>query len=273
MNRLDLTAEVSRILGDLLLEGTIDTASGSGIADTDIIFPNAGQLRGKEVYIHTTITGSQRQARIIATYPGAGSLSVTPSFNPVPTVGDQYFIFDRFRYSDIEGALDSAIRRAREIHLIDGLGTLSLVATQWEYAVPSGLRFIHSLRVVPSGNTDFELDDTWPIERYAWAVKTNPNGSRIISFDPRFIDVADMDNDIVQVLGHRRPNDMTVPTVESEIPENFLINHAAAILCMRRLGEGAEWIERYKYFRGESLRNEGILNHYPRPNSVLCENI
>ena len=269
MNKIDLVAEVSRILGDLLLEGTIDSASGSGIADTDIIFPNAGQLRGKEVFIHTGVGASQ--SRVIATYPGIGTISVTPSFSPVPTVGDRYFLFDRFRWSDIRGALDSAIRRAREIHLIDGMGTLSLVATQWEYAVPSGLRFIHSLRVVPSGNTDFELDDTWPIERYAWAVKTNPNGSRIISFDPRFIDVADMDNDIVQVLGHRKPNDMAVATVESEIPENFLINHAAAILCMRRLGEGPEWIERYKYFRGESLRNEGMLNHYARPNSVLVE--
>ena len=273
MNRLDLTRAIAQVLGDLLLDATIDGASSTIINDTELVFANPGQLRGKELYIYANVAGTTRQARTIATYPGLGTLSVIPSFNPIPTIGDKYFVFDRFRYSEIEGALDSAIRRGREIHLIESLGTLSLVATQWEYAVPSGLRFIHSLRVVPSGNTDFELNDTWPIERYAWAVKINPNGSRIISFDPRFIDIADMGNDIVQVLGHRKPNNMAIPTVESEIPENFLVNHAASLLCLSRLGEGPEWLEKHRYFRGESLRNEGILNHYPRPNSILVENI
>ena len=268
MDRIAIETAVARLLGDLLLEGTIDSATTTQIADTELVFALAGQLRGNDLYIHTaTSVTLAHQFRVVATSL-VGSISVTPAFTIAPTVGDKYNLYSKFKHSDYLNAFNTAIRRAREIGMVEAIATLGLIATQWEYAVPSGFKYIHEIRVIPSVNTDYDLDDTYPLPRGSWLVRTMPNGTQVIAFDPRFVDLDDIDKEIAHVYGQRKPNDMIVPTANSEVPENFLIYQTAALLALQKITEGPEWDTRYKYFVTEARKAEGAIRRAPRPGSV-----
>ncbi len=268
MNRIEVETAVARLLGDLLLEGTVDTANTSSIADTELVFALPGQLRGNDLYIHTaTSVTLAHQSRVVATSL-VGSIGVTPAFTISPTTGDKYNLYNKFKHADYLNAFNTAIRRAREIGMVEAIATLGLVATQWEYAVPSGFKYIHEIRVVPSANTNYELETTFPLPRGSWLVRTMPNGTQVIAFDPRFVDMGGIDKEIAHVYGQRKPDDMTVPTANSEVPENFLIYQTAALLALQKIVEGTEWDTRYKYFITEARKAEGAIRRAPRPNSV-----
>ena len=268
MNKIQIETAIARVLGDLLLEGIVDAATGSVISDTELIFTESGQLRGKDLYIHTGAVASSPQARTIASYL-VGSLGVVPAFSPVPTIGDKYNIYDRYKHSDYSDAIDSAMRLARLIHLIDYVGTLAIVATQWEYAVPSGFKYIQSLRIVPSVGTDYADDTAFGLDRNMWRVDSKVSGSRVIVFDPRFIDLDDYDDEIVLVSGQRKPIDFTVPTQNSEVPDDFLIMKAASIIAQRKLDSEADRA-RYGVLVSEASKLEKLVFRYAHPGSVLA---
>ena len=269
MNRNELQTAIARLLGDLLLEGTVDAGTTSGIADTELAFSLADQLKGKELAIMSAASPTLAGVSRTISASSVGSLSLTPSLPAAPTAGDTYHIYSSFKYQDYKQAIDEAVRRARDIHLIDASATLSIVATQWEYAVPSGFRYISDMWFVPSGSLDYADQDTaFRIPRSAWLVKANPAGSKVIAFDPRIIDLDDWDDELIRLYGQRRPAELSVGTTVSEIPESYLIQKAMSLLTLRKLGYGAEWAARFGYHNTEALRLERSIFRARRANAV-----
>ena len=238
MNRKQIEIAVARLLGDLLLDGTVDAATSVAVADSDLVFPEAGLLRGMEFYLHTSaIPTINDLARAIAT-SALGTIGLIPSLPAAPTLGDGYSIYQKFRHSEYVSAIEESMRRARELYLKDFSATFSIVATQWEYTVPSGFRYVNSIIIIPSLSTsDFDTGNYEPISQPSWFVRVAPNGSRLISFRPGYVDLDGYDDYTAIVIGQRRPVDFTggAPTQSSEVPESYIIHRAAEILNWRGL--------------------------------------
>lgn len=240
MNRQDLETSIARILGDLLIEGIVDSGNGNSIADTELVFAETGLLRGMDIHFkQTTSPTISDLARTIATY-SQGSLGFIPSLAFAPTVGDTYNIYKSLRHADYKAAIEDAHRRASELYLVETSATLALVATQWEYAVPSGFKYIHSIRLVPSVGTDYETLDSLgfniyqQLDRGSWTVRTLPNGSRVIAFDPRYLSLDNYNNYAAIVEGQRRPGSLSSPTFSIEPAiDGYIFASARAMLAPR----------------------------------------
>lgn len=268
MNRMEIETAVSRLLGDLLLEGTVDAASQSIITDSDIIFPESSLLRGMDIYLKATTSPTIADTSRVIASSAQGSVGIVPTLGIAPTVGDTYNIYRSLRHADYLAAINTALRTARELHLVPFSATLGLVATQWEYAVPVGFRYISSLWIVPSANTDYTLDNYKKLERASWNVRINPAGSRVINFDPRLIDLDDYDNEIVVLRGQRVISSITSATynIETEL-EDYLVHKAATLLQLPGAKSELD-IVKYRALLADTDRLERRITSFVFPNSV-----
>ena len=271
MTRDEIITQVSQLLGDLLLEGSVDTADRTYIADTDLVFDLTNRLKGKEVYFLVGTNPNMGEVRAIKSY-GVGTLEVTPSLSVAPTTGQPYHIYEHFRYKDYQRTIEESVRQARERYLIDMEATLALIATAYEYCVPSGFRYVHDIWVVPSSSVPTSVDyadqdSAFRLPRNSWQVKAQVSGSRVIAFDPRIVDLDDWNEETIRVMGQRRPAELGA-TQSCEIPEGYVINKSLAMLALRRIGEGPKWPQMFGYYASEASRLERQINTSRRSNSV-----
>ena len=143
---------------------------------------------------------------------------------------------------------------ARLLHLQEKVATMQLVATQYEYPVPSGFEYISLLRLVPSGYTDYSSDDEvnriFELPPRYWRIEPNAKGTYVIVFDSRKINLSNFDEEWVNVLGQVKPD--IASTDNATIPEDleeFIINGASVLLASQRIGEGQEWRIKFQVFR------------------------
>lgn len=260
MNKIELAKSIALMLGDLIVDGVMDTSDPTPGLFFDVghlAFTLESQPVGKMVYIHEGI-GAGQQGHISAYTTGSNGLTIIPSFSVAPSLNSKYYIFDRYTWSDYSEAIDSAVRRARRLSLIDMTATLALVATQWAYAVPSGLRFVDSLTLVPSGSTDYTNTTRGLLHRNTWGIKPNPVGTYLIHFDPMFINLDDHDNKLIQVGGQRRPTLLSAPTTDSEVPDEYVIDIAKIELLLIRETDPQE---RFTLRRERTLLERKMFSH------------
>ena len=280
MEKRDIEYAVAMMLGDLLLDGKITaigtSSDGRYIEDSRMVYPLADQLVGKELYIHTSAIASASDlfSTITKFIPGSNAASLTPDFSPaVPTVADRYFIYNRFRHDDYGFAINQALRQLRHTTLLPMMATMELVGTQFEYAVPSGFKYLNSIYLVPSGSTDYQdWWDSYRLPRNSWEVRANPAGSMTLVFDPAYIDLDDYDEELVHVLGQRRPAEL--PDYNSETDshqdyENYITNKAASLLAITKLRESQDWVALFSATNMEAMRLERRLTSRVEPDSVL----
>lgn len=265
MNKIELMAAISRNLGDLVMDGTVSTSnvSRSIFYDTALVAEVDNQFKGHFLYLHTFQTvGVDGEAVVVkANVVGSNSIEVVPSFSmAVPTLGDGYYMTKRFDRAAYDGVIDAAVRRVREYYLIPFAASLSMVASQWSYPVPSGFKYINELVMVPTGHTDYSDALHWrPLFPDSWSVKVNPAGSYMIELDPRLADPDMYDSGVVMVRGQRRPVSLTGVTINvegGEVVNDFIIHYAAMELANRRITDDQEFVQKFHNHRRIA---EGLL--------------
>ena len=258
MDRTTIIKAVARNLGDLIVDTIPASLTGSSIDALKLIHPNPRQLQGKDFYIFTGAGAGQNRT--------TGSLDTANRrmffqevFVTMPSINSAFAVFDHWTKPDYDSAIARAIGVARIKHLETKVATLAVVGTQYEYAVPSGFEYISTLRIVPSGNTDYAADDE--VERIFelapryWTVRPNPLGTWVIAFDARKISLDDFDEEWLNVVGQAKP--VVGATDNATIPvalEEYVIADASMLLSSQRISEGVEWRNKFGIFR--QLTNE-----------------
>jgi hypothetical protein len=188
MDKIGAIKAVARNLQDLVIDASPASLTGSSLMFDELIHPNSGQLRGNWAYIYDGA--------------GAGQERVTGSFNPTknelvfaqvfastPSLNSSVIVTKTWSKSDYENSVDRAFGIAKQSFLEEMVGTAQIVATQYEYAVPSGIEWISTIRIVPTQATDYSADDEvdriFEFPPRFWRIEKLTTGSYVISFDPR----------------------------------------------------------------------------------------
>ena len=268
MNRVGAIRAISQNLGDLTIDSIVASLTATSIYAADFVFTNEKQLFGKYLYIDTGAGAGQ--SRVVGSlHPANKFIVFAQSFNSIPSVNSSFVITDYFRKADYDNALDRAIGIARLKYLEDRVATIQLVATQYEYAVPSGFDYITCIRLVPSSHTDYaadsEVDTIFEIPPRDFRVERNPVGSYVIIFDPRRLDMDDYNNELAHVIGQAKP--VVAGSDNGTLPadlEEYLIAMSSMLLSSRRMAENQEWVRKFYMFRDEvkGRGNEAGLEEY-----------
>jgi hypothetical protein len=215
--------------------------------DEALQFKQSSQLQGKQVYTYGSPTPAS--AFIDEFVPGSvPTIKVVPSLAGTPTGG--YLILDYYRIEELKDIVEKGIKAAGKHYFPHMVASLALVATQYQYSIPSGMAFIHDMHFVPTTGTDYEELDYFSIPRRWWRVE-----DKKIIFNPEIKSLDDHDNDYIEIQGQGRPDLLsTDSSTYDEVLEEYLVAYAVEKLSLRRMGEGEAW--RYKYFASRDLRKE-----------------
>lgn len=258
MDKISAIKAISRNLRDLVVDTTPASACGSHVDADKLIHPLANQLRGFPFYIYEGAGAGQD--RTVGTFaPANNRMIFEQAFATVPSTNSKFLVFEHFDKDEYDNALDRMIGIARIKYLEEKVATMELVATQYEYCVPSGFEYISNLRLVPSGHTDYSMDDEVNLiaelpPRY-WSIEPNAKGSYMIKFDPRKIDLQVVNEEWINVVGQAKPD--ISPTDNATIPEEleeFLIAGATMQLASQRISENQEWRDKFRVYR--DLKND-----------------
>jgi len=270
MATITIYEAIGRNLGDIVTKGIPTSGTATGMDSNALMHPQSGQLKGREIYFYEGEGAGQ--ARTITNFaPANNRITVEPDFTTIPTANTRFILFDHFKTEDYENAMNRAIGQIRLIHLDERVATMQLVATQYEYCVPSGFEYIANIRLVPSGNTDYSEDDevnriTELPPRY-WSIEPNAAGSYMIKFDPRKIDMETVDKEWTHVIGQVKP-DFSASLIAEELQE-YVITRASAIMASTRMNEtDKSWYSKFRMFKDDADKLEDYLFKHRRGRAI-----
>ena len=264
MIKTDLVRAIAFNLNDLIADTTPSTVTGSSVDANVLIHPTETALRGANFYIYSGAgTG---QERVVGSFNPASRRLVFPQvFGSVPSINSNFFLFESFRKVEYDNAIERMMGVARTKHLETRVATLQIVATQYQYIVPSGFQFISTLRLVPSGHTDYQVDDevarVFEFAPRYWRIERNAVGTPVIILDPRKVDLDDFDNEWVNVIGQVKPASLGTDnaTISTEL-EEFVIAGASALLASTKIKENEKaWYSRFQMFKQDADRLEASV--------------
>ena len=266
MDKISVIRAAAYNIGDIVGVGTSSAATGTSVDVPAFVFPETAQIQGYYLYARSigTIPWNSQQ-RIISDFIAANTRCVVgQSLSPYPTQAD-VTVFRNFSMDEYKNAFDQALDMAKLHHLQDYVATLGLNGSQYEYAVPSGLISVVSLRLIPSGPlSDYEADDL--VDRVFnldgwWQIERNPVGSMCIVFDPRHINMGNVEESWVRVIGQVRPDVAAtdVGSVSAEI-HPFLIAEMSKTMAARKM-TGKE-NDRYQKLYGAWGREASDLENF-----------
>ena len=250
METISVYEAIARNLGDIRAKGTPTGGTATGFDSNQFIHPLTKQLEGNSVYFYTG-QGAGQGRTIIDFLPANSRVIVGPDFSTVPSADSRYIVTEHFGVDDYEGAMNRAMGKAQLINLQRKVATLAMVGTQYEYPVPSGFDYISTIRLVPSGSSDYDADDEvsrmFEFAPRLWRIESNPGGTYIIAFDRRKIDLDSYNNECVRIIGQAKP-DFTATLIDSEL-EEYIIANASMMLASQRIDEKKEWQSKFYMFR------------------------
>ena len=272
MQRIDAIKAISRNLKDLIVDASPVSLTGSSIMANELIHPDARQLQGKNFYIYSgAAAGQERIAGSLN--PTKRELIFTQVFGSVPSLNSNFILTDYFKKSEYDNALDRYIGIAKIKFLEDKVATLSLVATQYEYTVPSGFEWVSGLRLVPSSNTDYGDSDKvyrlFEIPPRDFRIERNALGSYMIVIDSRKVNLDYYDNHWINVMGQVKPDISATDnaTITSDL-EEFIVTGASMLLASQRINENREWLTKFYMFRDNLRPLEDYIYRYGRGRKV-----
>lgn len=235
-DRMGIIKNCALNLYDLLVDGIPASLTGSTIDHLNLVQPLSQQLQGAYFYAYSGAGAGQE--RVVGSFnPTNRRICFPQVFSSLPSINTNFILTKKYPKSQYDNALNRAIGIARMKNLTEKVATLSLVATQYEYAVPTGMEYISTLRLVPSGNTDYAgdsvVDAVWEIAPRFWRIERNAGGSYTISFNPTKINLSPYDKYVVRVNGQAKP-DITGTdnaTVPAEL-EEYLTSMTSLLMTM-----------------------------------------
>jgi len=274
MNRIDAIKAVSRNVSDLIIDSSPASAGASFMDFLALVHPVTNQLQGRDAYIYSG--GGLGQQRTVTSYDATNRRVVFKEvFTTAPSTNASVVIFGHFRKDEYDAAVDRVVGMAGLKYLQEKVATLALVATQYEYAVPSGFEYINSLRLVPTASnaTDYEAEDyvnrMYEFSPRYWHIEANPLGTFVIAFDPRKISLDSFDNYNIRVMGQSKA--AINPTDNATIPEpleEFIVQGASMLLASQRINENREWQAKFYMFRDLYRDLEDYIFRHPRGKRV-----
>ena len=272
---ISIYESIARNLKDVLVKGVPSACTPSTLDSRYITQPQAGQLVGRDVYIYTGVGGGQ--ARSIPSYdPANRRICIIPDWDTIPTNNSKFLIFSHWQAEDYENVTNRAMGIVKQKYFSEMIATMAIVATQYDYPVPSGMEYISNIRLVPSLGSDLAADtDISRIREFPprfWHIEGNVGGSRLISFDPRKISLDGYNGLVCMIDGQCKP-DFVATTVPEDVQE-FIIAHATMQLSAQRVGESKEWQAIYYNARdmvsgrNDSPGLEAYITRYPQGRKV-----
>ena len=254
---------VARNLGDVLVKGIPTNATPTTFEAANLIFKNAEQVIGKEVYFFTG--GGAGQFRTVGSFaPASKRIIVDQAFSTTPSTNSEFIVFRDFRTEDYESAVNRGMGKAKLTYLQDMVGTTAIVGTQFEYPVPSGMEYISTIRLVPSLGSDYsavdEIDTVFELPSRYWRIERNVGGSYLVAFDARRIDMSSFDKNIVKFIGQAKP-DLSGSMLPEQM-EEFVIAYATTIMASQKIREGEQWKQAFYMFRDEANKLESYVFSY-----------
>ena len=249
---ISIYESIARNLGDVEVKGVPTGCTPTSLDYHRFMNPLSETLVGKEVFIYSG--GGAGQSRMIASYsPSSKRIIIDGPWDTTPTANSKFLIFSHFFTEEYESAMNRAIGMAKPLYLIDKVATMQLAATQYEYAVPSGMEYIRTLRLVPSGNTDYGADDevnrAFEFPPRYWRIESNPGGSYVISFDSRKLDLDNYDKEVVYIMGQAKA-EFGATTLPSDV-EEYIIAHCSMQLAAQKTLEGDAWQRLFYMYRDQ----------------------
>ena len=204
MADISIYEAIGRNLKDILAKGTATSSVGSTLISNSLLHPNVNQIKGKSVYMYEGACAGDSRT-IINFVPGSNMALIEPNWSSTPNSTSKFLVFNHFEAEDYYNAVNRAMGKAKMIHLLDMVGTTTIVGTQYEYSVPSGMEYISSLRIVPTSGSDYSGDDevsrVFEFAPRYWRIERNVGGTYLISFDKRKINLSDFDGESVRIQG------------------------------------------------------------------------
>lgn len=253
MQRIDALKAIARNLRDLIVDTTPASYCATYIDATKLIHPLTNQLQGVYAYIYSGAGAGQN--RIVGSSDPANKRIFFPQpLDSVPSANSQFILLQHFDKDEYDNALDRIIGKAKVMYLETKVATSTLVATQYEYLVPSGFEYINTLRIVPSNSSDYDLSDDasrqFEFRSNLWRIEANVGGSFHIVFDSRKVSMTDFDNEMIKIMGQAKADiNATDNAVLPDDLEEYVVNGATMIMASQRISENREWSAKFQIFR------------------------
>ena len=266
MDRATAIKAIARNLRDLIADSVPASLGATFVDSVKLIHPETGQLRGYDFYIYSGV-GAGQQRTVASFDPVNNRLGFAEVLTTVPSINSNFLLFRQFPKDEYDNAIDRMVGLAQQQYLQEFTATISIVGTQFEYVVPSGMEYINTLRLVPSGGagySDYEVSDyvnrIYEISSSHWRIEQNPLGSYLISFDPRKVSLDDLDGDSLRIMGQAKPviNATDNATITPDL-EEYIISGATALLASQRIDEGREWQAKFYLHRDNTRTLEQYI--------------
>lgn len=269
MQRIDGIKATAQLIGDVLLDGTPASVTGSSLTFNQLIQGNTIQLAGHKAYVYSG-AGAGQDRVVGSLITGSRTIIFTEVFGSVPSVNSSVLITKHFSKSvDYDAALDRFIGKAKTKYLVDKVATMSVNGSQYEYPVPSGFEYVSSLQFVPSGNTDYStsdvVDSIFELTPRFFRIVPNAVGTYVFVVDPRKVDMAVFNQYWVNVKGQMKPE--VSGTDNAVIPadlEEYVVTGAAMLLASQRIDEATQWKTKYNMFKDAMPDLEDYIFRHPR---------
>ncbi len=263
MIRIDAVKAVAYNLRDLIADTIPASLAASHVDVAKLVHPITDELKGRDFYIYSG-AGVGQQRTVTGFTPANNRLTFDQVFASMPSINSNFLVLDFFSKDEYDYALDRMIGAAKMRYLQEMVATIEIIGTQYEYAVPSGMEFINTFRLVPTGASDYGSDDEVSLgfelpPRY-WRVEANPLGSFIVAFDRRKVDLDNYDEQWVRIMGQAKPNVAATDnaTIPAEI-EEYVVSGATRDMALSRIDEGKRWQTLYYNYRDMNREQEAYI--------------
>lgn len=209
---------ISRALQDRFLGQGTATGASSTLIDTDRLIQAANYWNGWRAYIYSGTGSGQAERLITGSDPVTGSITVRPNWTTAPTSASLYELHKKLYVTEYNDFIEEAIREVQAEAVISKVDeTTTLAVDDYEYNVPSGFSYIHTLWVTDPDDESYEYFiplENWWIEGGA-TPKIKLHRSEIIT--PGYT---------LKVEGQGYPTIPTADTDTIDIDATFLLHYA-----------------------------------------------
>lgn len=230
-----LRHELAKLVDDYVV-GTSDTnSSTTSIVDTELGMYVADHFNGFEVCGYGLTGAPVSTVTDFAVAAGVGTLTLVPAMTGM-TSAKTYELHDpgkRWSKAQYDAAINMAINNLSQVILLDKIDeTLDLVASTFEYSLPTGFVSVSAVYMETSTANKWEADQI-PHRLWKLVNKATP----IISFDTR--DWAPTAGRGLRLIGQGRQAELSAESDTCTLPTHVVLTlaHAYLLRTKEKYGE------------------------------------